>query len=565
MRLTLWISMVALAASCGGGGGDDTPDAGPDLGGPRDPFPELACPGGPGCAGTGDGVLAVGAGRASITPNLAEYETEFVDENDNGEWDSGEEFTDTNGNGKFDGAWMAGFGNGRPATGVHADVWARAVVFDWNDLRLGVVVVDTVGWMSNEIDNTRAMLPASLEIDHLIMQATHVHEAIDTMGLWGRQELQTGLDPDYQALVRQKSVEALEAAVAALEPVTMSYATAETLDESGSARPFVGDGRDPVVLDPTVTVVSFQSVANPGTSVATLVHWAAHPEYAGDENNLITPDCVYLIREALENGLPEEPDRGLPALAGLGGEVVYLQGPLGGQIGPKDTRPIGTDGLEIASSSLEKADAVGRNVGRIALEAITSTDDVIDVANPDLEFRTGLVDLRVENTFYHVAGLVGVFDREFYGYDESKPIGGTNIPYIDSRVTYFRVGTLGVITAPGELHPELFIGGYDGSFSHDVPIVSADNPNPPPLEMAPQGPYMREVMTTSPKVDHAICMAVAEDMVGYIVPSYNYQLSENTPYIEEAEGDHYEETNSVGPLVEEQAVGAMWELVNWTP
>jgi hypothetical protein len=558
----LGLILTLVAAGCGDDGG--TVDE-PELGGPRDPFPTLVCPGADGCAGTGDGVFQVGAARASITPDLGSYETEFEDMNENGEWDSGEPFTDSNDNGTFDAAWMAGFGNGRPATGVHADVWVRAVVLDWNDLRLAIAVVDSVGWMENEIEQTREMLPASLDIDHLLVSSTHVHEAIDTMGLWGRQELQSGLDPDYQKLVRDKTVEAVTAAVDALEPVTMTYATTETVDESGSAAPFVGDGRDPNILDPTVTIVQFQSVANAGETVATLVHWAAHPEYSGDENNMITPDYVYLVREALENGLPEEPDRGLPAIDGLGGEVVYLQGPLGGQIGPSGTRPVGTDGNEITSSGLDKADAVGRNVGRLALEAITSADDTVDVADPDLEFRTGIIDLAVENTFYHVAGLVGVFDRTFWGHDESKPLGDNNIPYIESRVTYLRIGTLGIITAPGELHPELFVGGYDGSLSYDGPIVHPDNPNPPPLDQAPQGPYLRDIMLAKPEIDHAICVALGEDMIGYIVPSYNYQLDANTPYIEEPDGDHYEETNSVGPLVEEQAVGSMRQLIEWAP
>ncbi|HUH05301.1 MAG TPA: hypothetical protein VML75_25055, partial [Kofleriaceae bacterium] len=87
----------------------------------------------------------------------------------------------------------------------------------------------------------------------------------------------------------------------------------------------------------------------------------------------------------------------------------------------------------------------------------------------------------------------------------------------------------------------------------------------PPLDQAPGPPYLRELMTMKPEVDYAIALGLAEDMIGYIVPSYNYQLDSNTPYIEEADGDHYEETNSVGPLVEEQAVGSMKRLVEWAP
>src|SRR5258708_4367311 len=60
----------------------------------------------------------------------------FTDLNHNGRWDPGEPFADDPGNdaldpsskGKYDGIYLAGFGNNRPATGKHDDLWARALV-----------------------------------------------------------------------------------------------------------------------------------------------------------------------------------------------------------------------------------------------------------------------------------------------------------------------------------------------------------------------------------------------------------------------------------------------------
>ena len=94
---SLSLSIVACGDS---GDGDSQP------GGPRAPFPERWCPGSPGCDGTGDGVFRVGAARAEINPELVE--TEWVDENENHEYDDDEPFTDVNGNGKFDAVWMSG-------------------------------------------------------------------------------------------------------------------------------------------------------------------------------------------------------------------------------------------------------------------------------------------------------------------------------------------------------------------------------------------------------------------------------------------------------------------------
>ena len=551
---------LALIVACGGGSSD--PDAGVDaMGGPRAPFPAHFCPGSPGCDGVGDGVFRVGAGRADINPTL--IETEWVDEDEDGEFDSGEDFTDTNGNEKFDAVWMAGYGNGRPAVGFHSDIWARAIVFEWNDVRVGLTTVDTVGWMFDDCEATRALIPAALDLDWVVMVATHMHEGPDTMGLWGIKELVTGVDPDHQQLIRERIVAALTDAVADLRPATMAIAQVETLDEDGNSKPYVGDGRDPVIIDPTMTIMQFASVAAPDETIATLVHWAGHPEYSGSENNWITADYPYLLREVIENGIAANPDRALPAMDGLGGEVVFMNGAVGGQIGPKHVEAVGLDGNLISSSGLDKADAVGRNLGRLALETITNADMVEDIAAPTLSVRTGEVDAAVENTFYHVASLVGVFDRQFHGHNPEQPLGPGNTPYISTRVSYLQIGTVGMITAPGELHPELAVGGYDGSMSFGESIVDPGNENPPPLESAPAPPYLHDLLLANAGVDYPLIIGLGEDEMGYIVPAYNYVLDDNTPYIEDALGDHYEETNSVGPLVEAEIVGSMRELITW--
>lgn len=558
VRVLAACSLSLLIAGCGGSDDDDT-----QLGGAREPFPARYCPGSPGCDGTGDGVFRVGAARAEINPTLVE--TEWVDENENHDYERGEPFTDVNDNGKFDATWLAGYGTGRPATGFHSDLWVRAMVFEWNDIRLGLAVVDAVGWMEDECERTRAMIPDSLGFDHVLISATHVHEGPDTMGQWGEIELAKGTKPEHQQKIREQIVAALTEAANSLQPVTLELYQVETVDENGSSKPFVGDGRDPVIFDPTMSLLRFVSASNPEETVATLVHWSGHPEYSGSDNNLITADYVYLLREVIENGIAENTARGLPAMDGLGGEVVFAQGMVGGQVGPKHVEAPDLDGTLLTDDSLEFADAVGRNLGRLALETMADPANEIAIDDLDLSVRTGLVDLVVENTYFHVAGLVGVFDREFYGYNETQPITESNLPYVESRVTYVEIGPIGIVTAPGEIHPELAIGGYDGSRSYGEPIIGEDNPNPPDLSQAPAGPYLYDLITANEGIEYPLVIGLGEDEIGYIVPAWNYVLHDSSPYIEEAEGDHYEETNSVGPRVEEQAVGAMRKLITWKP
>ena len=47
--------------------------------------------------------------------------------------------------------------------------------------------------------------------------------------------------------------------------------------------------------------------------------------------------------------------------------------------------------------------------------------------------------------------------------------------------------------------------------------------------------------------------------------AYNYALNAESPYLAEAEGDHYEETYSLGPDCQKQLVDPLLELVSWRP
>ena len=90
----------------------------------------------------------------------------------------------------------------------------------------------------------------------------------------------------------------------------------------------VGAGRASITPDLSRYETEWTDVNNDNHRV-TLVHWSAHPEYFWSKNNLITADYIYWIRDIVENGAPANPVCGLPAVDGLGGEVVYVNGPIG--------------------------------------------------------------------------------------------------------------------------------------------------------------------------------------------------------------------------------------------
>ena len=111
-----------------------------------------------------------------------------------------------------------------------------------------------------------------------------------------------------------------------------------------------------------------------------------------------------------------------------------------------------------------------------------------------------------------------------------------------------RLGDAEMLTIPGELHPELAIGGYDGSQTPGgvANIWSPGNQEPSNLNEAPAGPYLRDLMEQRVK----FVFGLTQDFLGYILPHFNFKLEPTNPYLSEpAIGDHYEETNSTGPMI----------------
>lgn len=530
--------------------------------------PEDWCPGRDHCRGSGDDRLRVGVARENINP--VDYENEWDDANRNSLWDwtdlnndglfqtgEGERFTDRNDNGRFDAAWIAGFGIARPARGTNDDLEVRALAFRWNDVTVAFAVIDCVGFFANEMDRIREdPMLQGLDLDKVIVASTHVHEAVDTIGIWGPSLVTSGLNPTYQALVRRKAAMAIRAAVMGAAPVRMRVAQVQTVDRMGSTQDYVNDTRDPVLYDPTVTLVRFVDDATPTRTVATWVNWAAHPEYTGSRNNLLSADYVHTLRDTLENGVPED------SLPGLGGTVVFVNGALGGQVGPGGgVHPVGADGMRITEAGLAKAAAVGRNVARLGLQALAR--DGVDVTEAAVSYRTAEILARVENQRYAIGYNQRLFDRELLYWDSRRPLGRNNLAWIRSRVTYLQVGPVATITAPGELHPELWVG-YDARWSWGRPVLT-EAMNRPDLSMAPQGPYLRDLMLANPGVRWAFVSGLTEDFLGYIMPRLNFVVHPVLPYIVEANGDHYEETNSIGPDAEDHLHRAMMSLARWRP
>jgi hypothetical protein len=333
-------------------------------------------------------------------------------------------------------------------------------------------------------------------------------------------------------LIRQGCTDAIVEAVAGLEPVSVKVGQVD-----GGADGLIRDSRDPVIINGVVTAIAVDGEDGP---VATLINWGNHPESLDSDNNAISSDYLHATRVALEEGLPATATH--PARAGRGGVAIYLQGAVGGLLGPNGFPITARDGTvhENNGKTFARTDALGENVAELGFAAL---DVAESLATPRLSFSRIRYRARVENTIFHVGIAKTWFDREVFDFDETLPIGGDNVPHLQTGVAIIKLGELGMVTAPGELFPETFVGFSDDN-AYGRAIVSDENPNPPDLGAAPAPPYLRERLGTR----WAMPLGLCQDEIGYLVPSYDFKLAEGAnAYLEQAEGDHYEETNSIGP------------------
>ncbi len=527
--------------------------------------PELYCPGDPSgvCDAEPGADLLAGAAKASIIPDCWEvwlpegddymYTTgtdAFLDcgcdqlcEGDEG-WPGADE---GEGDGELQAVWIAGFGNTRAATGVrdashglrgdNDGLWARSVVLQQGDTTLAVVALDLIGVFHDEVDAMAVGLAeAGHDLDHLLVHSTHNHEGPDTMGMWGKNITTSGVNPDYRLQIRETVIEVVGQALGELTPVEMTVGEVDVSGYSAEkgVNNVIKDGRDPWIIDEMLGAMRLADAD--GDTVATIVSWGNHPEALADENTLLSSDFVHALRETVESGVSwQSHDR-----AGLGGVCLYLNAAVGGMMTPLGVHPTDPDG-ETWSSGFEKTDAIGQLLGEMALDAIEGGQAAAD---PQLSFFVQGFDFPVINHGFQAMMSIGIFDREVGCYDSEEDIDEDNQPCIASEVGVIELGPVRMLAVPGELLPELAIGGYDGSRvnspGHD--IVDPDNSNPPDLESAPEGPYLLDQLGG----DYRWIVGLANDEVGYIIPPYNFVLNESVPWLLEAGGDHYEETNSLG-------------------
>ena len=412
--------------------------------------------------------------------------------------------TDPNGIGVYVNKWDQGHvdvGNGNDnGVWVHDDIRTTALALKWNGQAVVILTADVYMIFAVDGDEVERRARALLADDpefadaKVIISATHNHHGPDTAFSVNDQWYDMAAD---------------QMAATISDAWKGTFKDANVVVVSGEHRFGQSDQRDPNIVDPRLNVLQVQAADGSG-NIATVVQWADHPEstlgwkppidiaavcaeqgWEGDncsaEGRYFTADYPGVLRERLQ--------------ADGAGEVLYLNGALGSQVGPgaadvwqvDAAHPAGDSivapegALPVAGATdfrqrnMARTDALGEQL-KVAVEGLLSsaqpvTVDRLDFAQKPFYTRLTNIGFRVlladGDLGWQVPKAYTCTSKPFT--DETCTDDGGKMeddpvltPLIDSqirvgdvlrtRVTWLRIGEVGFLFMPGELPPELVIG-----------------------------------------------------------------------------------------------------------
>lgn len=415
--------------------------------------------------------------------------------------------------------YLAGFDLGRKATGIHDQLWARAVALADREgrHRIVLVAVDLIGLFNEDVRKVRALFEARSPGVPLVVASTHDHEGPDTLGLWGSGRFSSGVDRAFLERVRALIAEAALEALSRLQPARLVLARARTPG-------LIADGRLPIVIDDMLLALRF--VGEGGGTLGTLVEWSSHPEALAGKNTLVSADYPHYLRARIEQR--------------LGGSCVFVVGAIGGLMTPIGLKLRATDGHAIPAESFELAQAAGERAAEAALTALRQAPH--DSASGVLDYRSQTVFVPLENRLLRLATLLGVIERPLFS--RGRPATSLFGDDLRTEIGYLRIGDAEALLVPGEIYPELVLGGIQ-----DPQDPAADFPG------APRERPLYGLL----RADYKLVIGLANDEIGYVIP--RSQWDERRPFAYGRREAQYGEVNSVGPSAAQRLEEAFERLI----
>jgi hypothetical protein len=424
--------------------------------------------------------------------------------------------------------YLAGFGHNRIANGIHDDLYVRCLALADKSTTLILCSADLIGLFYEDVQKIRQMFTAEAPAHSwLIVACTHVHEAPDTLGLWGPSPTMTGVDSDYLDWVEHRIAATAAEAVHRLQPARLEFGR----DDHPLLQQLQSVDRPPYIHDPFLFALRATNAAT-GAPIAILVNWSDHPETLGRANTQISADYPHWLCDELEKH--------------LGGTALFFNGAVG------KVSPVGSDvvlqdpetGAVVPDGTWRKAELLGTLLGRLTERMFKSSErsgaDRISVAH-------AIVFVPLQNDRFRMAIAAGVFgnrrplcsagkpDRSV---DSRKIPGRGDVPYplgrdVQTEVDYVQLlngdhPIAEIATIPAEIYPELVNAGI-------TRYAGADYPN------APFEPALRPKLRSR----YQFIFGVANDELGYLIPKAEWDIE--PPWLQNRDRPWYGEINSLGP------------------
>ena len=555
------------------------------------------------------GVFLAGAAEADITPGVAEYE----DRNGNGRFDYGDpslaygygdrvtRFTD--------GEIYVGNGNGT-ALYIYDPIYARALVLEDPETGTRLALVSLNLYLLTMADTAaiRAMVDPTLGIDAIIIAADHTHMGPDTLGLgalsdaglgdlakiilW-RGKAPSGINgPWFEGMMRTVAG-LIEEAAGNLRQARITLAS----------QPFsfgAHDLREPHIFDNEMVVMGVDDLK--GSPIATLVQWSCHPESVlyygaaqGRDLGELDDDTIAGFGRTLSAGFVGSCCREIKARRG--GVPLYFNGALGGMITNLDAvlwdpeahpeYPVDTDPERVPESiripnDYRFAPIQGRELAKAALAALDRDGET--ARSTSIEYKSREVLVPFENKTLRLVSSLGILGHNqgsLYGrsgnVDNRRApwIGGLFLPAVRvgkgknlrTEVAVATIGPAQIACVPAELLGELSAGlpeDFDSNTARYFPENADAHPTGPDYVLA--HPPLKSSMTG--KYKFIFCLA--GDELGYVIPKCDFRPPHDLkipPFLwwwicnDPSTDPHYEESMTVGSLIEPRLMGALNELL----
>jgi hypothetical protein len=285
----------------------------------------------------------------------------------------------------------------------------------------------------------------------------------------------------------------------------------------------IRDSRPPQRIDPYLLAGQFIRPSD-GTTIGSIVNWSNHPEAQGSENQLVSSDFPHGARETLERD--------------LGGTAIYFSGSVGGLMTPlrEDIPGFGT------SASWERTFEIGRIVASTAEQGLASAPlvGINDLSHERREFY-----IQADNTALSGLNSAGVFDIPTYvgadSWGKGDHVEGTYAgragEQFKTEMVEINIGPALFLTVPGELFPEIELGGYGR----------------PDCAAADTGRPYEPVIADQFETQYKFVLGLGQDELGYIVPGYDFWLK-HVNDLPEDDG-HHEGVIALGALEEKDPCG----------